>query len=59
MGTDIMFISLKKGAALNLYDDRGFDLFSEDADFLRLMYKRFENYIIDYNREEIKKALNL
>ncbi len=53
------FVSLKKGAVLQFYDQRGFDLFSTDLNFLRMEYSRHSEYIIEYNREEIRKALAL
>lgn len=51
------FISLKKGSTIQLYDSRGFDLLSADKDFLRRLYVKYEENIIEYNREEIKEAL--
>ncbi len=53
------FVSLKKRAALQFYDSRGFDLFSTNPDFLRLEYDRHSKYVIEYNRAEIKKALQI
>ncbi|MCL2817094.1 MAG: DUF3885 domain-containing protein [Clostridiales bacterium] len=53
------FVSLKKGATIQLYDSRGFDLLSADKDLLKLLYKRYEEDIIEYNREEIREALDI
>lgn len=43
----IVFFSLKKLSAINFYDNRGFDLFSEDAEFLNLMRERYKAYILN------------
>lgn len=56
-GCQMVFISLKKGAAIQLYDSRGFDVLSIYKDFLRFLYKKHERDIIEYNRSEIIESL--
>ena len=53
----IAFISLKKGVALQMYDSRGFDLLSVDKDFLKFLYKKYNYFIIEYDRKEILENL--
>lgn len=51
------FVSLKKGAAIQLHDSRGLDVVSEDIDFLKYLYRTYEKDIIEYNRRQIIEAL--
>lgn len=55
----IALISLKKGVALNLYDSRGFDVLSLDKNFLKMLFKKYEKDIIEYNKKEIVEFLNI
>jgi Domain of unknown function (DUF3885) len=42
---------------LNVYDDRGMDISFEDKEEAKLFYKKFENKILEYNKNEILKKL--
>jgi len=52
------FISLKKGATIQLYDSRGLDLMSVDKNFLKMLYKKYEQDIIEFNKKEITESLD-
>ena len=51
------FLSLKKGATIQMYDSRGFDLLSIDQDFLQLLYKKYEKNVVEFNNEKILKII--
>lgn len=53
----MIFISRKKSSALHFYDNRGFDFLSEDKNFLQLMFDRYQDYIIETDRENILSSL--
>lgn len=40
-----------------MYDDRGLDIISTDQETLRLIYKKHNDWILDYDREQIDKQL--
>lgn len=50
---EIYFINIDKKIILNMYDDRGLDLISADKENLRQIYKDHEEWILDYDREQI------
>ena len=50
---DIVFFCPLTTNALNIYDDRGCDVWSNDKEHLRIIYKRLNNWILEYNRKEI------
>lgn len=53
------FLSCKKKAAVHFYDSRGFDLFSDNLDFLKGEYSRYKEYIIESDKNEIIKSLSI
>ncbi len=55
----LAFANLRNGSAVQFYDCRGFDLFSEDKDFLKELYYKHEKHILEFNRKEIFESLDL
>lgn len=58
IGQDIYFISPLNGTILHMYDDRGCDLTAAHPDSIRHVYEHCNDWILDYNREEIDKYFN-
>ncbi|MEH6930498.1 DUF3885 domain-containing protein, partial [Priestia megaterium] len=52
-GYDIYFINLSKKMIFHLYDDRGCDILASNKESIRFLYEEYNNWILDYNREEI------
>ncbi len=52
------FINHTKGMVLNLYDDRGMDVVALEKESLQSLYKSHNNWILDYDREEIDLILS-
>ncbi|KRE07069.1 hypothetical protein ASE46_25015 [Bacillus sp. Root239] len=52
-GYDIYFINLSKKMIFHLYDDRGCDVLASSKESIRFLYEEYNNWILDYNREEI------
>ena len=52
-GYDIYFINLTKKVIYHLYDDRGCDILAADKETIRFLYDEFNDWILDYDREEI------
>ncbi|PFW72000.1 hypothetical protein COL23_26245 [Priestia aryabhattai] len=52
-GYDIYFINLSKKMIFHLYDDRGCDILASNKEPIRFLYEEYNNWILDYNREEI------
>ncbi len=50
---EIYFINKSKNIILNLYDDRGLDIIAKDKESLADIYSKFNNWILDYDREKI------
>lgn len=50
---DIYFYSLSNKIGFRIYDDRGCDIWSNDKEKLRPIYKSLNKWILDYNRPEI------
>lgn len=53
---DIYFINLSKKLIYHLYDDRGCDIIAADKEGIRYLYDRFNDWILDYDREKIEKV---
>ena len=47
------FINESKGIVLNLYDDRGMDVIALDKGDLNALYKKRNNWVLEYDRERI------
>ncbi|MEC0255658.1 hypothetical protein PAEVO_10720 [Paenibacillus sp. GM2FR] len=52
---DVFFININKGLIFHIYDDRGCDVISSSILQLKDIYIKFNEWILDYDREEIKK----
>jgi hypothetical protein len=52
----VFFINTKKNIIYYLYDDRGLDLVSNDEKNLKDIYTKFNDWILDYDRERIDKV---
>ena len=52
---EIYFVNIDKKLIFNMYDDRGLDIIAADKESLRPIYENFNNWILDYNRNEIDK----
>jgi hypothetical protein len=51
-------INRTKQLVLNLYDDRGMDIVSNNKESLNGLYKSHNNLILDYDRESIDKVFS-
>lgn len=49
----VYFISPVNGIMLHMYDDRGCNVISPEADYIRSVYNEYNSWILEYNREEI------
>lgn len=49
------FINKSKDTILILYDDRGMDIIANNKDNLTAVYKTYNKWILDYDREQIDK----
>jgi hypothetical protein len=54
---DIYFYSVINEIGFRIYDDRGCDVWSNDKEKLRPIYKKLNKWILDYNRPEIEEFL--
>ena len=54
---DIYFYSVINEIGFRIYDDRGCDVWSNDKEKLRPIYKKLSKWILDYNRPEIEEFL--
>ncbi len=52
---EVYFINIDKKLIFHMYDDRGLDIISADKEALRLIYKKHNDWILDYDREQIDK----
>ncbi|WP_407364482.1 DUF3885 domain-containing protein (plasmid) [Pseudomonas luteola] len=53
IGGECYFINHTKGLVLNLYDDRGLDVVAPKKETLLPLYKRHNEWILNYDREHI------
>lgn len=54
-GIDIYFINVTRKMIYHLYDDRGCDVIASNKEDLRTLYEEFNDWILDYDREQINK----
>jgi len=47
---DVYFVDAGRGLVLHVYDDRGMDVSSVRADDLRGLYRKFGDWLLDYDR---------
>ncbi|HRR09642.1 MAG TPA: DUF3885 domain-containing protein [Rhodothermales bacterium] len=52
---EIYFVNIDKKFIFHMYDDRGLDIVSADKEILRPIYKKHNDWILDYDREQIDK----
>lgn len=52
-GIDIYFVNITRRMIYHLYDDRGCDVIASNKEDLRLLYDEFNDWILDYDREQI------
>jgi len=55
---DCYFINTSNHTILYLYDDRGMDVISIHTNNLKALYKKYNEWILDYDREEIDEIFN-
>lgn len=54
-GKEIYFVNIDKKLIFHMYDDRGLDIISPDKEILRPIFKKHNDWILDYDRERIDK----
>ncbi len=54
-GKEIYFVNIDKKLIFHMYDDRGLDIISAVKENLRPIYKKHNDWILDYDREQIDK----
>ena len=52
---DVYFVNINKRLIFHMYDDRGLDIIATDKEILRPIYEKYNNLILDYDRERINK----
>ena len=50
---EIYFIHIDKKIIFHMYDDRGLDIVASDIETLKPLYKTYNNWLLDYDREQI------
>ncbi|MCM3489407.1 DUF3885 domain-containing protein [Alkalihalophilus marmarensis] len=53
---DVYFINLEKETIFHIYDDRGCDLIATSIDRIRAIYDKYNDWILDYDRNQIEKV---
>ena len=54
----VYFLNIKKETIFHVYDDRGCDLVAKSPESIRKTYIEYNDWILDYNREEIDKVFS-
>jgi len=57
-GIDIYFVNVTRKMIYHLYDDRGCDVIASNKEDLRSLYEDLNDWILDYDREQIDKLFN-
>lgn len=52
---EIYFVNIDKKLIFNMYDDRGLDIIAADKETIRPFYKKHNDWILDYDRNQIDK----
>ena len=55
---DCYFINISNDSIFHLYDDRGVDIVSTHPNNLKALYKKYNEWILDYDREMIDAIFN-
>jgi hypothetical protein len=50
---EVFFVNTSKNLILNMYDDRGLDIIAKEKGTLEKIYKEYNDWILDYDREKI------
>lgn len=50
---DVYFINLNKKIIFHMYDDRGLDIIATDKETLAPLYKKYNDWILNYDRNKI------
>lgn len=58
LASNVFFLSTKAEILYHLYDDRGLDVVATDKMTLQPIYQNYHSWLLDYDREEMKKYLN-
>jgi hypothetical protein len=54
--SNVYFVNSVDSVLFHLYDDRGADLVASDKELLRPIFEKFNDWIMDYDREQIKRT---
>jgi hypothetical protein len=54
----VYFINIHKETIFHVYDDRGCDVLATAPDIIRDIYKRYNNWILDYDKPVIDKIFS-
>ena len=52
---EVYFLNIDKKLIFHMYDDRGLDIIATDKEIIRPIYKKHNDWILDYDREQIDK----
>ncbi len=53
---DLYFINQLNNSIFHVYDDRGLDIVANSKDVLMQVYKKYNNWILEYDKEKINKS---
>ncbi|MFB7138489.1 DUF3885 domain-containing protein [Gottfriedia sp. NPDC056225] len=56
---DIFFVNVTKDIIFFIYDDRGCEVIARDVDRLRLLYKKYFDWVEDIDRKRIESGLGI
>jgi len=56
--TNIFFVNVSKKLVFHMYDDRGLDVIATDKETLRPIYNKYNDWILDYDREQIDQQFS-
>lgn len=54
----VYFVNTNKNTIFHVYDDRGCDLLATSPETIRDLYKKYNDWILDFDRLEIDKVFN-
>ncbi|MFC7445320.1 DUF3885 domain-containing protein [Mesoflavibacter profundi] len=55
---EVYLMNIDKKLIFHIYDDRGLDILATEKKVLNDIYDRFDEWILEYDREKIKNQLN-
>lgn len=56
MHHDVFFININRQTIFHVYDDRGCDVIATSPESIRTVYKTYNDWILDYDREKIEEV---